>query len=500
MSANASRDIDVNTRADEPATEAPRPRSGLRSALAPLAVALAFGLPTAALTVTTDAYGRWTIAVGIVTNIACALVGCYLVLRRMSLLGDAISHSILPGIAIGFLLSGQLIGPAIVIGAMAVGMLTAFLTQVLSDLGKVPEDSSMGAVFTSLFAIGVILITNAASDVDLDPGCVLYGLIDFAYWDSIPVLGYEVPRVLRSLGLILGLTLLFVTAFWKELKIVSFDPALATSLGINALWVHYALMAMVAGVTVASFEAVGSILVVAMLIVPAATAHLLTDRLGSMMAVAVGVGALSAALGFRSAVVFDTNVAGMMAVAAGAQFGLAVLLAPRHGLVGRWWNTVRLSLRIAREDVLARLYRAEESNAVPVGSAACREWAAQASGRLWSAWVLRRLLHRGELDTDPNGAVRLTDRGRSEARSIVRAHRLWESFLHEHFALPSDHLHEPAERIEHYLGPALQEHLESELDRPAADPHGRSIPREHEKTEAAPKGGSPSAADEVGHR
>lgn len=433
-------------------------------------VALAIA-PTFAMT---DEIGRWTIALGIATNLPCAVLGCYLVLRRMSLLGDAISHAVLPGIALGFLIGvrfagegqARLGGPGVVVGAMAVGMLTAFLTHALSRLGKVPEDASMGVVFTSLFAIGVILITRAARDVDLDPGCVLYGLIEMEALDTVQVLGVEVPRSLGSLGLAGVLTAGFVGLLWKELKLVSFDPGLATAVGINAAVVHYALMAMVAGATVAAFEAVGSILVVAMLIVPAATAHLLTDRLGRMMLVASGVAVLSAGYGYLGAVRLNTSVAGMMSVVAGLLFAAAVVLGPRHGLLGKLLRTLGLSLRIVREDLLARLYRAEESNAAPVASGHGGPIAALAG------WQLRR---RGLIETGRD-APGLTAAGRHEAGRLVRAHRLWESYLSANFDLPADHLHEPAERVEHYLGPALVDDLSTELDRPTSDPHGRSIP------------------------
>ena len=155
------------------------------------------------------------------------------------------------------------------------GLATTMLTQTLHALGKVPEDASMGVVFTSLFAIGVILINNVAPRIDLDPGCVLYGLLELAPLDMVSVGGLEIPRVVPTLAVALSVTLLLVVLFWKEFKIVSFDPELATAMGISALVFHYVLMAMVAGVTVASFEAVGSVLVVAMLIVPAAASFVM---------------------------------------------------------------------------------------------------------------------------------------------------------------------------------------------------------------------------------
>ncbi|QDV32624.1 metal ABC transporter permease [Tautonia plasticadhaerens] len=461
----------------------PAPAQSATRAILPWVVGLvAVAVPTAWAFVASDEIGRWTILLGILASLPCAVLGCYLVLRKLSLLGDAISHAVLPGIAVGFLLSGSLIGPAIVLGAMAVGMLTALLTQLLSSLGRVPEDASMGVVFTSLFAVGVLIITNAARDVDLDPGCVLYGLIELAAIDSRPILGVEVPRSLGTLGLATALTVGFVALLWKELKLVSFDPALATAVGISATAVHYALMAMVAGVTVAAFEAVGSILVVAMLIVPATTAHLLTDRLPRMMLVASGVAVLSAAIGYRGAVALNSSVAGMMAVVAGAQFALAVSFAPRHGLLGRAAHRAGLSLRIAREDVLARLYRAEEANpdlpvpADPAGLDGRRP--STAAVGLVGALAIRQLRARGQLRTSDAGTLGLTGPGRAEARELVRSHRLWESYLNENFDLPADHLHDPAERIEHFIGPALRAELAAALDRPDADPHGRAIPPE----------------------
>lgn len=446
-----------------------------RQRLGPILSAIAVVGPTTWILGSSDEIGRWTIILGILASVPCAVLGCYLVLRRLSLLGDAISHAVLPGIAIGFLLSGQLMGPAIVIGAMVVGVLTAVFTRMLSTLGNVPEDASLGVVFTSLFAAGVLVISVAARDVDLDPGCVLYGLIELAPLDSVPMAGMEVPRSLGSLLLVAGVTVGFVALLWKELLLVSFDEGLATAVGINAVVIHYALMAMVAGATVAAFEAVGSILVVAMLIVPAATAHLLTDRLSRMMFMAVGVAVLSSSLGYSGAVVSNSSVAGMMAVVSGALFTLAVILAPGQGMLGRVIARLGLTLRIAREDLLATLYRHEEDDSGRVEAA--RQVPSRAD-RLVSSFALGQLRRWGDVRVSPDSSTELTDRGRAAARELVRAHRLWESYLNTHFDLPADHLHDPAERIEHFIGPGLRSELADLLDEPAADPHGRTIPPE----------------------
>jgi ABC-type Mn2+/Zn2+ transport system permease subunit len=410
----------------------------------------------------------WTIAVGIVCNVSCALIGCYLVLRRLSLLGDAISHGVLPGIVLAVLVSGQLSGWPILLGAMVCGVLTAALTQTLQTVGKVPEDSSMGVVFSALFALGVLLISRQTASRDLDLDCVFNGVLETVVLDTVEWGGLEIPRAFPTMALALGVTLAVVLLFWKELKIVSFDPALASAMGISALLVHYLLMALVAAVTVASFEAVGSILVVAMLVVPAATAHLLTDRLWLMMVWAAVIAVVSAVLGYvlASEHVLNSIVSGMMAVVAGAQFVLAVLFAPRHGVAARGLRNARLALRIAGEDALAALFRAQEAGAA----------APAVGGGLWPRLAVLWLRRQGLVRRAADGTAALTDPGRQRAQSLVRAHRLWEAYLGENFDLPPDHLHDPATRMEHFIGPALQGQLASELNHPAVDPHGKPIP------------------------
>jgi manganese/zinc/iron transport system permease protein len=395
----------------------------------------------------------------------------------MSLLGDAISHAVLPGIALAFILTGKVSGIAIVIGAMALGVLTAFLTETIHKLSGTPEDSSMGVVFTSLFALGVVLLVNAADGTDLDPGCVLYGLIEFAPLDRVSVGGIDIPRTVLTLGCALLLVVLFLTAFWKELKLSAFDPALASAMGFSAVLMHYLLTGMTAGVTVASFEAVGAVLVVAMLIVPAATAQLLTDRLSHMLIWAAAVAILAAVVGYLWAAALDTSVAGMMAVVAGLLFTLAVFLAPRHGVVSKLIRNALLTLRITSEDLLGLLYRHEEAHARgEAATPALPRAEAKLVNPGWLGWLALRLLARSGQVLITEQGLQLAEGGRRRAQHLVRAHRLWEAYLQENTPLPRDHLHEPAMRMEHFLDPELQHHLEEELRHPDHDPHGRQIP------------------------
>lgn len=289
----------------------------------------------------------WIVIIGALCAVACALPGALLVLRQMSMMGDAISHAVLPGLAIAFLITGSRTSVPMFIGAALVGVLTAVFTQWVSTWGKVDRGASMGIVFTTLFALGLLLIVRAADHVDLDPGCVLYGAIELTPLDTalsispwgVPI---EIPRAAIVLAVVLLLNLSIIVLFFKELRITAFDPELATALGINANLMHYLLMTMVAITTVASFEAVGSIIVIAMLIVPAATASLLTERLAPMLVVSALLAVCSALGGHLAALVVpgwfgfaSTSTSGMMATTTGAFFLLAWLFAPRHGLVTR---------------------------------------------------------------------------------------------------------------------------------------------------------------------
>lgn len=289
----------------------------------------------------------WIVVIGALAAVACALLGNFLVLRKMSMMGDAISHAVLPGLAIAFLVTGARASLAMFIGAALVGVMTAIFTQWISRFGKVDEGASMGIVFTTLFAAGLLLIVQAADYVDLDPGCVLYGAIELTPLDVVwrPEIFGEllaVPRAALVLAAVVLINLCFVVLFFKELRITSFDPELATTMGINANIMHYLLMTLVAVTTVGAFEAVGSIIVIAMLIVPAAAAHLLTDRLWLMVLFSTVIAVLCAVSGHIAAIVVpgffgftDTSTSGMMAVMAGVIFGLVALLAPKHGILVR---------------------------------------------------------------------------------------------------------------------------------------------------------------------
>jgi len=429
-----------------------------------------------------SSFDTWIVVTAALSAMSCALLGCYLVLRRESMMGDAISHAVLPGLAIAFLITGSRGSVPMLVGATIIGIMTAFLVQFIYRLGGLDKGASMGVIFTTLFALGLILIRQAADHVDLDPGCVLYGAIELTPLDVYPIFGVEIPRAAVTNGAMLLINLIFVTLFYKELKITSFDPALATTMGINANIMHYVLMTLVAATTIASFESVGSILVIAMLIVPGATAHLLTDRLSTMLVLSLGIAAAGAFLGHVSAITVptwigfrDTSTAGMMAVVVGVIFLLAFLFALRYGVLSRFITRALLSLKITRDDVMGFLYRHQElapAEAAPV----CAEdlQGALKLGfsvkiALWDL-VRRRRIRRFE---DGFG---LSEAGVHEARDLVRSHRLWESYLCDAMGYCLEDVHRSAHKLEHFTDSDMQEELGEVTGHPSQDPHHREIP------------------------
>ena len=264
----------------------------------------------------------WIILTGSLVAITCGLLGCFLILRKMSMVGDAISHAVLPGIVIAFLLSGSRETLPMLLGAGTTGLLATFLIEYFHRRAGLQTDAAIGVVFTFLFAVGIILISAFAGKVDIDQDCVLYGEIAYVPIDlwitaSGTIMG---PRPVYILSGVLLLVVAFIWLGYKELKLTSFDPAFASALGIStALW-HYLLMAAVSLTTVSSFESVGAILVIAFLIGPPATAYLLTHDLKRMLAITVALGIFIAFTGYWMAYWLNASIAGCMAVVTGICF------------------------------------------------------------------------------------------------------------------------------------------------------------------------------------
>jgi manganese/zinc/iron transport system permease protein len=417
----------------------------------------------------------WIILTGAVVAGSCGLLGCFLVLRRLSLLGDAISHAILPGIVIAFMITHRISSIPMFVGAAVLGLLTTFLVQTLSRSG-VQGDAAMGVTFTALFAVGVVLISSPMMrGTDLDADCVLFGEIALTPLNPVIWGGREWgPQALWISGGLLAVNLAILGAFYKEFKICAFDPEMAAAVGINVAGMHYLLMGLVSVTTVGAFESVGAILVVAMLIVPGATAYLLTERLERMLALAVAIGALSAVTGYFLAQRLNASIGGAMTTMAGAFFLTAFLFSPRHGLVAKRLAQRRLSRRVADEDVLLwAARRAETEPGVPFPLAELARGVERLPAdcvaivaRLAGAGLLRRS---GE-------AMSLSETGSRRAVELLRRHRLYESYLGD-LGYPTDHLHAAADRVEHHLDAVLTAGVAEAARHPDTDPQGKPIPR-----------------------
>lgn len=412
---------------------------------------------------------------GACAAVACALPGAFLVLRRMSMMGDAISHTVLPGLAAAFLLTGSRDPLIMFVGAAVIGFATAFLVQLLQRAGKVDEGSAMGIVFTSLFAVGLILIVRAADRVDLDPSCVLYGSMELAPLDTIRVLRWELPRAAATAGAMALANIALIALFYKELRLVSFDAQHAAALGIRPAAVHYLLMTMTAATCVACFEAVGSILAIAMLIVPAATAWLLTERLSVLLVLSVVLAVLSAFGGHAAAIAVPgwfgqpaTSSAGTIAFTAGVLFAAAWIFSPKQGLLARAWSRFSLSARIAAEDILAQLYRAGEGRTDPH---ATLDFGSTLADRAALRWLRFRRLVAGPAD-----ALVLTPAGHARAADQIHRHRVLEAYMVDH-GIDPERVHGSAHALEHFTSEDLLQRLDEATGNPGTDPHHRAIPR-----------------------
>lgn len=350
--------------------------------------------------------------------VACALPGVFLVLRRMAMQSDAISHTVLLGIVVGYFLFQDLDSPLVILCAAATGVLTVWLTELLHRTRLVKEDAAVGLVFPALFSLAVILISRFARGVHLDVDAVLLGELAFAPLDRLTFLGFDLPRALVVMGVILTLNVIFIALFYKELKLATFDAGLAAALGFSPVLIHYALMTLVSVTAVGAFDAVGSVLVVALMIAPPAAAYLLTDKLSHMLGFSALIGIVSAISGFWLARWLDANIAGSMATMTGVIFLLIFLFAPERGMVALARRRQRQRWTFAATALTIHLLNHEgEQNA----------WDESRTEHLiehmhwehgFAEEVVRRAQKWGLVQRDDN-LLELTGRGRELAREAI---------------------------------------------------------------------------------
>jgi manganese/zinc/iron transport system permease protein len=359
--------------------------------------------------------GTVIVIAGVLVATACALLGSFLVLRRMSMMADAISHAILPGLVAGFFLAR---GPNLLagfIGAAFAAFITVSLVEAIQKSGRVGNDSAIGIVFPAMFALGTVVVSRYFANVHLDADAILYGNIEFAAQDTLIVNGLSWgPQSFWVMGSLLVMNLLFITLFYKELKLATFDAGLAATLGFSPHLIHYGLMVVVSLTAVGAFTAVGAVLTVALMIVPAATAYLLTNRLKVMIGLAALVGALSAVGGYYVAVIVDTSIAGAITSVAGFLFLLAMIFSPSQGMVARVIQLRQQRLYFATENLVIHLSQHENTLAAESESSIKHlstelRWKPEFAQRVIQNAIRQALIVR------TNGHLALTETGREFA-------------------------------------------------------------------------------------
>lgn len=412
---------------------------------------------------------RNAVAGSLLLGVCCGLMGAFLVVRKLALMGDALSHAVLPGVALGFLWNMTKDPIAIFIGATTAGLLGAGTVQLIRSKTKHKEDAALGFVLASFYGLGICLFTM----IQNLPGGAKSGLDKFMFGQAASLDRGDV----LLLAVVATVIVLAVVIFYKEYLVASFDGEFARSAGLPVRVLHYSLMLLLAFAIVSALQAVGVVLVSAMLVIPAAAAFLLTDRLGLMLVLSAGFGLVSGGVGtFFSFVGRNLPTGPFMVLAAASLFCAALFFGPRHGIVPRWWNHRCRVARVRRENSLKALYHVLEAGDFRHEVVGFTELAQRRRKTMEETERDMAELRECGLVSKFGDSVAFTPPGWQRACEIVRNHRLWELYLTNAANIAPDHVHEDAELIEHMLGEETVGRLEKRLNYARRDPHGRLIP------------------------
>jgi len=404
------------------------------------------------------------LATSAMVGLMCGILGCFIVLRNMALIGDALSHAVLPGVLVAFLIFGNTV-LGIFTGAVLAGLVAAICITWLQHNVHTKNDAAIGIVFTAMFAIGVIGISRISKQ---ESGVHVPDLTDFLFGNVLSVSNDDFYLTFA----IMIYVLLSIIVFYRYLFATTFQPVIAETMGVSTKVIHYYLMLLLSVAVVASLTTVGVILVVAMLITPAATALLLTDRLHWAIAISGVVGVLATVLGFLMSIIWNFPPGPTMTVVATFLYFLAALFAPKKGLVFRFFRKRKLQQKIQLEDTLKQALKLHERGNLSFPTLVEKLGIKQTKLRTH----LRTLRKQGFVTTNKN-EVALTSGGNEEATKLVRAHRLWETFLVQQMGLTEEQIHEDAEKYEHLLTEEILDEVDQTLGFPSTDPHGSPIPK-----------------------
>ncbi|MBK0402811.1 metal ABC transporter permease [Adhaeribacter sp. BT258] len=417
-----------------------------------------------------DANVRFVTFGSVLLAASSAVVGCFTLLRKRALVGDAIAHAVLPGVCLAFILSGTKNPVYLLIGAFITGWLSVYCIDFITSRTRIKEDAAIGLVLSVFFGFGILLLTAIQHGGNASQS----GLDKFLFGKAASLVGED----LITFGSVAVILLITILLFYKEFKLLCFDRAYAHTLGFPVKMLELILTTLTVLAVVVGIQAVGVVLMAAILITPAAAARFWTDRLGVMILIAAVIGAFS---GFSGA--FVSYVAPAMPTGPWIVMIVSVLaigsfiLAPEKGWLGRMYRQKNNRENILDENILKLLYQLGEQNGSFFSGRSLAEMQEKReipSGRLMKG--LKRLRSQGYLKRDPGNTWLLTPEGKTRGQRVVRLHRLWELYLTQYLNIAADHVHEDAENIEHILTPELEAKILEQLGYPETDPHESRIP------------------------
>lgn len=409
----------------------------------------------------TQTYFQKALIGGCIVAVMSGVVGCLVILRRMSFLGDALSHAMIAGVAGGYLFMKVLFGieahaPAMLLGSVLAAVVTVAMIGFVSRVSRVKEDSAIGIMYTGVFAAGVVLVSMFRNYIHID-------LMHFIMGDVLGVADADLLASAITAALVLSTILLF----FRHFQLTSFDPVMAASIGLPVLLIEYVFTTCVSLVVVSAVSMVGVILVVGLLITPAATAYLLSDRLSRMMWLAALFGVTSVVGGLYLCVWLDSAGGGAVMLFCTLQFLVVLVVAPRYGMLARWLRLRRAVPQEVREDILGHVLKH--------GISALDSIQRSDHDRRRVRRGIDVLVKEGLL-AFAAGGFSLTVAGEREAHRIRRAHRLWEAYL-DHVGTPATEIHKRAHELEHLQDGAIT-YIDELLGHPDKDPHGQPIPQD----------------------
>ncbi len=418
---------------------------------------------------------RYVVGGSVLLAVSSALVGCFTFLRKKALVGDAVAHGVLPGICLAFILSGSKNPLYLVLGAFITGWLSLIIIDQITRRSKIKEDTAIGLVLSVFFGVGILLLTM----IQHSGNAAQTGLNSFLFGKAAALVGQDL-LVFSIISIIL---MVGVWVFYKEFKLISFDESFAKSIGFPVKRLELALTTLTVMAVVTGIQAVGVVLMAAMLITPAAAARFWTNRLHLMLIIAAGFGALSGISGAYISYVAPSMPTGPWIVMVISIIAIAsFMLAPGKGILYRMIRQRGIRNRILNENILKLFYQLGEREHDFDAKRDKEEILSKRPIRAGSLTKgLARLTRQGFLKRK-SGHWSLTREGQNKGRRIVKLHRLWEVYLTQYLRIAPDHVHEDADNIEHILTPELESRLEKLLDFPSSDPHDSAIPYDQMKS------------------